>query len=107
MYLESEPVTVTGDWAKRAATLRRHGAIDDEIAFLRNRRVELNAMTYRQLIDFVEAKFAEHNVTKLIPDQNVIEQQGSIRKAAGDAVGRGNCGDRVIRTGLRAPARRG
>jgi hypothetical protein len=74
MDLESEPVTVSGDWAKRAATLRRHGATDDEIAFLRNRRVELNAMTNRQVIDFVEAKFAEHGVTKLIPDQNVIEQ---------------------------------
>jgi hypothetical protein len=44
MDLESEPVTVSGDWAKRAATLLRHGATDDEIAFLRNRRVELNAM---------------------------------------------------------------
>ena len=41
---------------------------------MRNRRVELNAMTNRQLIDFVEARFAEHRVTKLIPDQNVIEQ---------------------------------
>ena len=74
MDLESEPVTVSGDWTKRAVTLRRHGATDDEIAFLRNRRVELNAMTNRQVIDFVEAKFAEHRVTKLIPDLNVVEQ---------------------------------
>ena len=74
MSLESEPVTVSGDWAKRAATLRKHGAREDEITFLRNRRVELNAMTSRQIIDFVEAKFAQHGVTKLIPDEAVIEQ---------------------------------
>jgi Topoisomerase 6 subunit A/Spo11, Toprim domain len=74
MSLESEPVTVSGDWAKRAATLRKHGASEDEITFLRNRRVELNAMTSRQIIDFVEAKFAQHGVTKLIPNEAVIEQ---------------------------------
>jgi len=72
MDLESEPVSVSGDWAKRAATLRRHGASTGEIAFLRTQRVELNAMTSRQIIDFIEAKFAEHGVEKLIPDGDVI-----------------------------------
>jgi DNA topoisomerase VI subunit A len=37
MSLESEPVTVSGDWNKRADTLKRHGAEQDEIDFLRNR----------------------------------------------------------------------
>jgi hypothetical protein len=74
MNLESEPVAVGGNWEKRAATLRRHGAAEDEIAFLRNRRVELNAMTSRQLVDFIETKFAEHNVTKIIPEDTVIER---------------------------------
>jgi hypothetical protein len=72
MNLESEPVVVRGNWARRAATLRKHGATYDEIAFLRDRRVELNAMTSRQIVDFIEAKFAEHGVTKLIPDAETI-----------------------------------
>ena len=82
MSLESEPVTVSGDWTKRAATLRKHSASEDEIIFLRNRRVELNAMTSRQIIDFVEAKFAQHGVTKLIPDEAVIERHA--RRTIGD-----------------------
>ena len=72
--LESEPVVIEGDWEKRAATLRRHGATADEIDFLAERRVELNAMTSRQLVDFIEAKFAEHGVEKLIPDDAAIAQ---------------------------------
>jgi DNA topoisomerase VI subunit B len=74
MSLESEPVGVGGDWAKRAATLRRHGASEEEITFLRNRRVELNAMTSPQFIAFLESKFAEHGVSKFIPNEVVIEQ---------------------------------
>jgi hypothetical protein len=36
-------------------TLKRHGATEEEIAFLRNDRVELNAVTSRQLIDLSKA----------------------------------------------------
>jgi hypothetical protein len=75
MNLESESVAVGGDWKKRADTLRRHGASEDEINFLRNRRVELNAMTSRQLVDFIEARLVEYDVVKLIPDDATIEQQ--------------------------------
>jgi hypothetical protein len=74
MGLEDEPVAVGKDWAKVSATLQRHGAAEEEIDFLEKRRVELNAMTSRQLIDFVEAKFAEHGVKKLVPDENVLTQ---------------------------------
>jgi hypothetical protein len=74
MDLQSEPVAVAGDWRKRATTLQRHGATEEEIAFLQDHRVELNAMTSRQLIDFIEEKFAEHGVAKLIPDAATIEQ---------------------------------
>ena len=35
-------------------------------------RVELNAMTSRQLVDFVERKLNEHGVTKLIPDADTL-----------------------------------
>jgi len=55
-------------------TLKRHGASPEEIEYLRSRRVELNAMTSGQLVEFVETKLAEHDVGKLIPDDDVIEE---------------------------------
>jgi hypothetical protein len=51
----------------RRANLQRNGATPEEIDFLRTRRVELNAMTSRQLVDFVERKLTEHGVKKIIP----------------------------------------
>ena len=72
MDLQAERVTVS-DWYARAATLRRHGATDQEIEFLSRRRVELNAMTSRQFIEFIEAKFAEHGVEKALPNAAVVE----------------------------------
>jgi hypothetical protein len=61
LALESETVKVDNR-GKRRDTLERHGATEDEIEFLAPedededcRRVELNAMTSRQLVDFVEA----------------------------------------------------
>jgi hypothetical protein len=69
----AEPVTVSGDWNKRADTLKRHGAKQDEIDFLRNRRVELNAMTSRQLVDFIEAALEEHGVEKVVPDLATLQ----------------------------------
>jgi hypothetical protein len=74
MGLESEPVDVSGNWDRRAETLRRHGATEEEIEFLEDKRVELNAMTSRQLVDFVEAKLKEHGVVKLIPEDEIIEE---------------------------------
>src|SRR5262249_30746608 len=62
MRLESEPVKVEGDRQRRVETLRRHGASSAEINFLLGpsdgersaKRVELNAMTSRQFVDFIE-----------------------------------------------------
>jgi hypothetical protein len=81
MGLQSEPVAFETLKAKtkKADTLRRHGATTEEIAFLmgpeistRGSRVELNAMTSRQFIDFVEQKLEEHGVEKIIPDDDVM-----------------------------------
>jgi hypothetical protein len=77
MGLESEPVPREHEarWRKRAFTLRRHGATQAEIDFLRDRRVELNAMSSPQLVSFVERKLAEHGVRKFIPDDTVLKQR--------------------------------
>jgi len=72
LALQSEPVEVK-DWPKRRVTLAKHGATRDEITFLRDRRVELNAMTSRQFIDFIELKLAEHGVEKVVPADDIIE----------------------------------
>jgi hypothetical protein len=44
------------------------GAID----FLRGQRVELNAMTSRQLVDFVENKLKQHGISKVIPSAKML-----------------------------------
>jgi hypothetical protein len=77
MDLEAEPVPreYEAKWRKRAATLRRHGATTAEIDFLRDQRIELNAMSSPQLVEFVEHKLAEHGVQKLVPDDQILEDQ--------------------------------
>src|SRR5262249_52496000 len=76
MNLQSEPVPPVGaiEWRQRVTTLRRHGASPQEIEFLHSRRAEINAMTSRQIIDFIEQKFAEYGIEKLVPDDQVLEQ---------------------------------
>jgi hypothetical protein len=80
MGLEAETVKVEDRQARRV-TLAKHGATDEEIEFLAPedededcRRVELNAMTSRQLVDFVETMLGFYGVAKVIPDGEVIHQ---------------------------------
>jgi hypothetical protein len=66
--LEDEPI---GDKARQHVSddrLRECGATEAEIAVLRSRRVELNALSTAQLVDLVEAALAEHGVKKVIPN---------------------------------------
>jgi hypothetical protein len=52
--------------------LRQAGLGEEAIAFLRTERVELNAMTSRQLINFVEDKLQQHGIQKVIPNQRTL-----------------------------------
>jgi hypothetical protein len=77
--LPDEPVDVKGSRDEREATLRGHGATAKEIGFLlgldgtgQPKRVELNAMTSRQLIDFIERKLKQHGVKKVVPEAAVL-----------------------------------
>ena len=47
--------------------LRRAGLNQAAIDFLSSERVELNAMTSRQLVDFVERKLQQHGIRKVVP----------------------------------------
>ena len=76
MGLEDETVEVKNREARRD-TLRRHGATEEEIEFLAPedkdcRRVELNAMTSGQLVDFVEMSLRINEVEKVVPDAKVL-----------------------------------
>jgi hypothetical protein len=59
------------------------GATKEEAEFLRSggkpkywegRRVELNAMTSKQLIGWMEKKLQDHGVKKLVPDEDVLKK---------------------------------
>ena len=71
---QSEAVFDKGDADKRAANMRKHGASDDEIAFLLHRRVELNALSSDQLVSFIEEKLIEHGVRKVVPPLSDLER---------------------------------
>jgi hypothetical protein len=73
--LESEVVKVRGHSSDVRRNLRHNGATEAEIAYLLSgRRVELNAFTTEDLIEWVESKLEEHGVKKVIPDEATLEQ---------------------------------
>jgi hypothetical protein len=55
-----------------AANLRENGATADEIAFLRTRRVELNAFASDELIQWLELKLVHHGIAKVVPDSDIL-----------------------------------
>lgn len=80
--LDDEPwrEKISRDSAERG--LRRHGATEAEIDFLIDggnrkftwgRRVELNAFTTAQFIEWLDAKLEEHGTGKVIPDAQTLE----------------------------------
>jgi hypothetical protein len=73
LSLQSEPVETKGDWDKRAKTLKMHGALPAEIEFLRDQRVELDAMTAPEFVAFLEGKLVENGVSKVVPDAKTVE----------------------------------
>ncbi len=84
--LQSEAVSYSSDptW-----NLRENGATAKEIAFLcekrgwrpyRGKRVELNAFTSDQFVDWLDFKLTKHGVEKVIPNKKTLEQ--AYRRAA-------------------------
>jgi hypothetical protein len=56
----------------RARNLRQNGATSEEVAFLLDRRVELNALASDALVSLIERKLAKHNIKKVIPDKETL-----------------------------------
>lgn len=92
--LQSEAVFDKGSEATRTANLRNNGATAAEIAFLLEARVELNAMTSRQLVAFVERKLQQHGIGKVVP--KTADLAGAYRLFA-----RSHEAEKIIRRELR------
>lgn len=91
--LEDEPISADNLKSVGDDRLRQCGATEAELAFLRRRRVELNALTTEQLVELVESAFAKHAVAKVIPDAGELEAAWRSAKAHVDlviAVGKAN-----------------
>jgi hypothetical protein len=67
--LETEDVVHRSD---PAPNLRENGATAEEIAFLRTRRVELNAFASADFVAWIERKLEQHGVAKLVPDEDAL-----------------------------------
>lgn len=82
MDLESEPVSYQSKKDPRE-NLAACGATEAEQEFLRSggrprkwtgERVELNAMTSRQFVEFVETGLTENGVRKVVPESDVLDE---------------------------------
>jgi hypothetical protein len=67
--LQPEPVTPKGAIARK---LRAAGASNEEIEFLQDGRVELNAMTSEEFVTWLEAKLVKAGVNKYVPNEAVM-----------------------------------
>jgi hypothetical protein len=82
----SEWVAAGKNYRKLATRLRINGATDEEIAFLLDgeiddvgnivsgRRVELNAMTSDQFVDFIKGKLTVTGAKKVVPDTAILTE---------------------------------
>jgi hypothetical protein len=101
MKLQWEPLVYSQKKDPADALLACDNVTKEEIDFLvgeqtdskhwSGRRVELNAMTSRQFIDWLEAQFKEHGVEKLVPAEATLEiawQRALMIAKMNEAVGR-------------------
>ena len=58
----------------RAKNLRKNGATEQEVAFLLDQRVELNAFASDDFVAFIERKLTEHGVRKIVPNKTLLAQ---------------------------------
>jgi hypothetical protein len=68
----AEAIFDRGSGFARRGNLAENGATAAEIEFLLKKRVELNALPSDELVAFVERKFAEHGVAKVVPDDDML-----------------------------------
>jgi hypothetical protein len=69
--LETEDVYIKSPFSARE-NLRENGATEEEIEFLLEQRVELNAFASDDFVAWIEAKLDEQGVTKIVPDNDCL-----------------------------------
>jgi hypothetical protein len=91
--LPREAATPVKNKFKAKLNLKANGATPEEIDFLLNERVELNAFSSDALVAWVEAKLDKLGVKKLIPDDTTLadayrrlSEQAAIQKMIDEAV---------------------
>jgi hypothetical protein len=74
LELESEPAAPR-KMSEDAATevLENNGAPAEEVEFLLEQRVELNALPSADLVEFIEQKLDEHSIEKVVPERATLE----------------------------------
>jgi hypothetical protein len=72
--LEKEPAAASKiDKRTLREQLAENGATDEEITFLVNDRVELNAMPSGDLVAMIERKLNDYGLEKVVPDDDMLE----------------------------------
>jgi hypothetical protein len=84
--LEDEPISPDNLKSVGDDRLRECGATANEIEFLGQRRVELNALTTEALVTLVEDALREHNVAKVIPKAKDLANAWRAAKAHSDLI---------------------
>ena len=80
--LETEDVHIESP-EKAYWNLHENGASPEEIDFLLERRVELNALASDALVAWIEDKLQQHGVVKIVPDgQTLADAYARMRKQA-------------------------
>jgi len=92
--LESEAAFNRGATGAVKANLRANGATDEEIEFLLERRVELNAFSSDQLIAFIERKLSENGTQKVVPGAKVLAEAYRLFERSGRV-------EKIVRAQLR------
>jgi hypothetical protein len=70
--LDAEEAFDRGDEFSKRANLRENGASEEEVEFLLEQRVELNALPSDDLVEWIEAKLNHHRIRKVIPDKATL-----------------------------------
>jgi hypothetical protein len=71
---EEEGAYTKSDDETIQARLKRAGATPEEIEFLLERRVELNAMPSDVFVEFIERKLEENGIRKVVPDPPALRK---------------------------------
>lgn len=72
--LDYEDAYENKNLATQRRNLRSNGATPEEIEVLLQRRVELNAFSSDQLVEWIEAKLDDVGVSKVVPDEEYLAQ---------------------------------